>query len=120
MREWIENNLQLAHMGHAMRRRPSVISEGMQQRVDIARALAVQLQLMLMDESFGALGGILEVCLECPHHRLHLTDAADYNQYRARVLKFRHDRQNTHEASPTRKRKTSNIGIDRKSVEDAT
>jgi nitrate/nitrite transport system ATP-binding protein len=81
---WTMHNLELVQMAHAKDKRPMEISGGMKQRVGLARALAMEPKVLLLDEPFGALDALT---------RAHLQDSvmAIHAQLQNTVLMITHD-----------------------------
>jgi nitrate/nitrite transport system ATP-binding protein len=71
--DWTMRNLDLVQMTHAKDKRPSEISGGMKQRVGIARALAMEPKVLLLDEPFGALDALTRAHLQDRVMALHQT-----------------------------------------------
>ena len=82
--DWTKHNLDLVQMAHAKDKRPAEISGGMKQRVGLARALAMEPKVLLLDEPFGALDALT---------RAHLQDSvmAIHQKLGNTVLMITHD-----------------------------
>jgi nitrate/nitrite transport system ATP-binding protein len=70
--EWVEHNLRLVNMQHAKDKRPAEISGGMKQRVGIARGLAMEPKILLLDEPFGALDALTRAHLQDSIMEIHM------------------------------------------------
>ncbi len=80
----VMRNLELVKMTHAADKRPGEISGGMKQRVGIARALAMEPKVLLLDEPFGALDALTRGHLQDTVMSLH-------SRINATVLMITHD-----------------------------
>ena len=69
--DWTMHKLDLVQMVHAKDKRPSEISGGMKQRVGIARALAMEPKVLLLDEPFGALDALTRAHLQDSVMQIH-------------------------------------------------
>jgi len=66
----VENMLALVHMSDFAERKPRQLSGGQQQRIALARCLAVDPQVLLLDEPFGALDKNLRLDMQIEVKRL--------------------------------------------------
>ena len=73
-REHAETYLQMVKLGAALAKKPHELSGGMRQRVAVARALAMDPRVLLMDEPLGALDALTRESLQGEIERIWLRD----------------------------------------------
>jgi nitrate/nitrite transport system ATP-binding protein len=83
MNRTIKENIQLVGLEGAEKKYPHELSGGMRQRVGIARALAINPQILLMDEPFGALDALTRGFLQDEIERI-------WEQQRKTVIMITH------------------------------
>lgn len=82
-RRIVKEHIQLVGLTGAEKKHPHELSGGMRQRVGIARALAINPQILLMDEPFGALDALTRGFLQDEIERI-------WEQHRKTVIMITH------------------------------
>ncbi|MGB7413813.1 MAG: ABC transporter ATP-binding protein [Thermosynechococcaceae cyanobacterium] len=83
LKQIVSENIQLVDLVGAERKHPHELSGGMRQRVGIARALAINPKVLLMDEPFGALDALTRGYLQEEIERI-------WEQHRKTVIMITH------------------------------
>lgn len=71
----VDRMISLVNLSHAHDRRPHELSGGMRQRVAVARALAMNPKILLLDEPFGALDALTRSTLQSELARIWQSDS---------------------------------------------